>query len=161
MLKVLFVCLGNICRSPTAHGVFLGKLKQRQVADGRSLTELIEVDSAGTAAWHIGKAPDERSQLAASKRGYDISELRARQVADQDFEYYDYILAMDQANLRNLQSRCPRQYQARLALFLDYAEGPELEVPDPYFGGDEGFDQVLDLIEAASEGLISCLSNRL
>lgn len=160
MLKVLFVCLGNICRSPTAHGVFQGKLKQQVSAEGIPLVELVRVDSAGTAAWHIGKTPDSRSQLAARKRSYDLSQLRARQVADEDFETYDYILAMDKANLRDLQARCPRQYQSRLALFLDYAEGSEQEVPDPYYGGEEGFNQVLDLIEAASDGLIAHLQQK-
>lgn len=160
MLKVLFVCLGNICRSPTAHGVFQGKLKQHQMAGERTLAEFIEVDSAGTAAWHIGKAADKRSQLAASKRNYDLSQLRARQVADEDFEIYDFILAMDKANLKELQARCPRHYQSKLALFLDYANSPEQEVPDPYYGGDEGFNEVLDLIEAASDGLIAHLKSK-
>ena len=161
MIKVLFVCLGNICRSPTAHGVFLRKLEQQKTADGRALADLVLVDSAGTSDWHIGKPPDMRSQSAALKRQYDLSTLRARQVADEDFEEFDYILAMDQANLQNLQDRCPRPYRNKLALFLDFAEGPELEVPDPYFGGEEGFNQVLDLIEAASEGLIRQLIKRL
>ena len=161
MIKVLFVCLGNICRSPTAHGVFLRKLEQYQTAEGRCLADLVEVDSAGTSDWHIGKSPDMRSQKAARKRDYDLSTLRARQVADADFEHFDYILAMDQANLQALQDRCPRPYRSKLALFLDFAEGPELEVPDPYFGGEDGFNQVLDLIEAASEGLIRQLINRI
>lgn len=160
MIKVLFVCLGNICRSPTAHGVFLRKLEQHKLDDGRSLAELVYVDSAGTSDWHIGKSPDMRSQKAARQRDYDLSGLRARQVADEDFEDFDYILAMDQANLQNLQERCPRPYQSKLALFLNYADGPELEVPDPYFGGEDGFNHVLDLIEVASEGLIRQLRNR-
>lgn len=161
MIKVLFVCLGNICRSPTAHGVFQRKLENSRTADGRCLADLVQVDSAGTSDWHIGKSPDLRSQKAAGTRDYDLSSLRARQVADADFEAFDFILAMDKANLQALQDRCPRQYRGKLALFLDYLEGPELEVPDPYFGGEDGFNHVLDLVEAASEGLIRQLSKRL
>jgi protein-tyrosine phosphatase len=159
-IKVLFVCLGNICRSPTAHGVFLRKLEQSVTEDGRCLAELVEVDSAGTADWHVGKTPDTRSQMAARKRDYDLSSLRARQVANEDFEDFDFILAMDKANLQTLLERCPRPYRNKLALFLDFAEGPELEVPDPYYGGVEGFNQVLDLVEAASDGLIRRLLSR-
>ncbi len=159
MIRILFVCLGNICRSPTAQGVFEGKLRQHGLVD-KSFAEKIRVDSAGTAAWHTGKAPDKRSQQAASKRGYDLSQLRARQVTELDFQTFDYILAMDKANLAALRSICPPLYISRLSLFLDYAEGPEQEVPDPYYGGEEGFNQVLDLIEAASDGFIKHLSNR-
>lgn len=150
MIKVLFVCLGNICRSPTAHGVF----------ESKSINEAVMIDSAGTAAWHIGKAPDKRSQLAAKQRGYDLSHLSARQVAAEDFSDFDYILAMDKANLKTLQDSCPRKYQHKLALFLDYAEGSEQEVPDPYYGGDSGFNHVLDLIESASDGLLKHLFKR-
>jgi protein-tyrosine phosphatase len=160
MIKVLFVCLGNICRSPTAQGVFEEKLASRfepSLFEGKALNEVFSVDSAGTAAWHTGKKPDKRSQLAAKQRGYDLSQLRARQVSDSDFADYDYILAMDKANLSGLQERCPREYQHKLALFLDYAEGPEQEVPDPYYGGESGFSHVLDLIESASDGLINHL----
>ena len=168
MIKILFVCLGNICRSPTAQGVFEGKLKSSFDASlfkGQSIDEAFKIDSAGTAAWHIGKAPDKRSQLAAKQRGYDLSQLRARQVADTDFSEFDYILAMDKANLKNLQEHCPREYLHKLGLFLDYAEGSELkgaerEVPDPYYGGESGFAHVVDLIESASEGLITHLFKR-
>jgi protein-tyrosine phosphatase len=163
MIQVLFVCLGNICRSPTAQGVFEGKLASRfdtSLFQGKSISEVFYVDSAGTAAWHIGKAPDTRSQLAAKQRGYDLSKLSARQVSDKDFSKFDYILAMDKANLRTLQERCPREYQYKLALFLDYAEGSEQEVPDPYYGGESGFNHVLDLIESASDGLISHIFKR-
>lgn len=163
MIKILFVCLGNICRSPTAHGVFEGKLAERfdsALFEGKSKGDVLSVDSAGTAAWHIGKAPDKRSQLAAKQRGYDLSQLRARQVAETDFLDFDFILAMDKANLKNLQDQCPREYQHKLALFLDYAEGSELEVPDPYYGGESGFSEVLDLIESASDGLINHLFKR-
>ncbi len=160
MIKILFVCLGNICRSPSAQGVFEGRLAacfDSCLFEGKSLHEAFKIDSAGTAAWHIGKSPDKRSQLAAKQRGYDLSHLSARQVSDKDFAYFDYILAMDKANLKALQERCPREYQHKLALFLDYAEGSEQEVPDPYYGGESGFRHVLDLIESASDGLISHL----
>lgn len=163
MTKILFVCLGNICRSPTAQGVFEGKLTARfdsALFEGKSKDDVFHIDSAGTAAWHIGKAPDKRSQLAAKNRGYDLSQLRARQVDETDFSDFDFILAMDKANLKNLQDQCPREYQHKLALFLDYAEGSELEVPDPYYGGDSGFSKVLDLIESASDGLINHLFKR-
>lgn len=161
MIKILFVCLGNICRSPTAQGVFEGKLRARFDKSGylkKRLEDAFFVDSAGTAAWHIGKSPDSRSQFAAKKRGYDLSHLSARQVADTDFAAFDYIFAMDKANLQALQERCPREYQSKLALFLDYSEGSEQEVPDPYYGGEKGFDHVLDLIESASDGFIDHLS---
>ncbi len=148
-IKVLFVCLGNICRSPTADGVF-----RKLVADA-GLQDLIEIDSAGTAAWHIGKSPDPRTQEAAASRGYDLSELRARQAVVEDFYEYDHILAMDLSNLENLQQIQPADATARLGLFLDYA--PQLgikEVPDPYYGGADGFEQVLDLVEAAGKNLL-------
>lgn len=148
-ISVLFVCLGNICRSPTADGVF-----RKLVADA-GLQDLIEIDSAGTAAWHIGKSPDPRTQEAAASRGYDLSELRARQAVVEDFYEYDHILAMDLSNLENLQQIQPADATARLGLFLDYA--PQLgikEVPDPYYGGADGFEQVLDLVEAAGKNLL-------
>ena len=163
MIKILFVCLGNICRSPTAQGVFEGRLAdafEPILFQGKALLDAFFIDSAGTAAWHIGKEPDKRSQLAAKERGYDLSKLRARQVSDKDFVKFDFILAMDKANLISLQERCPREYQHKLALFLDYAEGSEQEVPDPYYGGEKGFNHVLDLIESASDGLISHLIKR-
>ncbi|MEE4251477.1 MAG: low molecular weight protein-tyrosine-phosphatase [Alcanivoracaceae bacterium] len=146
--RILFVCLGNICRSPTAEGVF----RQRAAAAGLSLSL---IDSAGTASWHVGKAPDARTVKAAAGRGYDLSTLRARQVSVADFNAFDFILAMDEQNLAELQSIQPAQSLAELGLFLDYAEGAvEREVPDPYYGGDQGFQTVLDLIENASDGLI-------
>ena len=148
-IKVLFVCLGNICRSPTADGVF-----HKLVADA-GLQDLIEIDSAGTAAWHVGKSPDLRTQDAAASRGYDLSGLRARQAVPEDFYEYDHILAMDLSNLENLQQIRPVDASARLGLFLDYA--PDLgikEVPDPYYGGESGFEQVLDLVEAAGKNLL-------
>lgn len=149
MVKVLFVCLGNICRSPTAHGVFLTLLNDR------GLTHLVEVDSAGTHAHHIGEGPDPRSRKVALTRGVDLSELRARKVRPADYIYYDYILAMDNENYTILCAECPAEHRAKIKLFLDFAiERLESEVPDPYYGGPQGFDHVLDLVEAASTGLL-------
>ncbi len=150
-VRVLFVCLGNICRSPTAHGVFQQWITQR------GFKELIAVDSCGTGDWHIGHAPDKRSAAAALVRGYDLSALRARQVAADDFQRFDYILAMDTANLRDLQRMRPHDFRGELALFLDYAGIDVREVPDPYYGEADGFDHVLDLVEQASEGLLQRL----
>jgi len=150
--RVLFVCLGNICRSPTAHGVF------EALAEQRGLSGVVEVDSCGTGDWHIGSAPDSRAVTAAARRGYNLSRLRARQVRVGDFDVYDYILAMDGINLEDLQDLCPADYGGHLGLFLSFAgELAPDDVPDPYYGGVQGFDQVLDLIEAASEGLLQVL----
>lgn len=148
-VKVLFVCLGNICRSPTAHGVFAKRVTEA------GLQERIVVDSCGTGDWHVGHAPDPRTQAAALERGYKLADLRARRVALADFRHFDYILAMDESNLAHLQAMRPAWFEGHLGLFLDFAGTPENEVPDPYYGGDEGFDHVLDLIEAASEGLLA------
>ncbi len=149
MIKVLFVCMGNICRSPTAHGFFMKIIKDQ------SLDKLIEVDSAGTHAYHIGEQPDPRSQTAAQRRGVDLSSLRARKVTSNDFEYFDYVLAMDYDNYSNLEHICPAGYQQRLRLFLEFGSRfKDKEVPDPYYGGDRGFEHVLDLIEDASHGLL-------
>lgn len=153
--KVLFICMGNICRSPTAHGVFL------KLVEDHRLSDRVEVDSAGTHAYHVGQPPDTRSQAAAWRRGVDLSPLRARQVTVHDIEYFDYVLAMDRANMAVLQNLAPSDYFDKLAMFLDYA--PHLskrEVPDPYYGGDTGFEQVLDLVEAASEGLLNAVKQR-
>ncbi len=150
MTSVLFVCLGNICRSPTAEAVF----RSRAGAAGLNL----EIDSAGTGAWHVGAMPDERAQAAGKLRGYDLTPIRARQVSAGDYERFDLVLAMDHDNLSTLQSRAPKVAQDRIRLFLEFA--PELglnAVPDPYYGGDDGFEEVLDLIEAASDGLIAHL----
>ena len=154
--SILLVCMGNICRSPTAEGVLRHRLREQ------GLTERIITDSAGTHDYHIGKPPDPRAQEAARRRGYDISDLRARQVERADFELFDRILAMDEGNLGILRADCPRQHTGKLELFLDYArERSEREVPDPYFGGSRGFEYVLDLIEEASEGLIASLRRNL
>ncbi len=155
MIKVLFVCLGNICRSPTADGVF----KAFVARDG--LADKIIVDSAGTAAYHVGNPPDRRSTAAAKLRGYDLSPLRARQATANDFTQFDYILAMDRENLSNLKHIKPDHYSGHLGLFLDFATGPETEVPDPYYGGDAGFEHVLDLIESAAEGLLAEIKGKL
>lgn len=156
-VRVLLVCLGNICRSPTAHGVF----QQRLIEQG--LQQQVEVDSAGTAAWHVGRSPDPRSIAAAAKQGYDLSELRARQVQRQDFDHYDYVLAMDSSNLADLQALCPDNYGGELSLFLRYSTGlgnrqgadDSLQVPDPYYGDGDGFLRVITLVEQASDGLLS------
>lgn len=157
MISVLFVCLGNICRSPTAHGVF-----QRQVNEA-GLADRIRVDSAGTGDWHVGKAPDQRSQQAAARRGYDLSGLRARQACATDLQQFDYVLAMDESNLSVLQSWYQgRDDQTQPQLLLQaYGSSHEVEVPDPYYGGEQGFDHVLDLIEQACEQLLRDIQDRL
>ena len=154
-MRVLFVCLGNICRSPTAEGVFRHKLQ------AAGLAQQVEVDSAGTGDWHVGKAPDTRTQLAARRRGYALDGLRARQVAVSDFHHFDLILAMDQNNLADLRSLRPANACADLDLFLRrYALALD-EVPDPYYGGESGFEQVLDLIEQSCDGLLLEIRSRL
>lgn len=150
-VAVLFVCLGNICRSPTAHAVF-----ERRVID-LGLASQIHIDSAGTGDWHLGKQPDPRTLLAGRQRGYDLSHLRARQVKAADFDQFDYILAMDGKNLMNLQQLQPRHFEGTLGLFLPFGQSSIKEVPDPYAGGSEGFEQVLDLVEQATEGLLAHL----
>ncbi|GLX12818.1 phosphotyrosine protein phosphatase [Pseudomonas straminea] len=154
-MRVLFVCLGNICRSPTAEAVMRQRLQQA------GLAERIELDSAGTGDWHVGKAPDSRTQQAASRRGYDLSSLRGRQVSADDFARFDLILAMDSANLRDLQRIRPANARAELDLYLRRFELAEDEVPDPYYGGSEGFEHVLDLLEQASDALLIELKGRL
>ena len=150
--SILFVCLGNICRSPTAEGVFRHLLKTE------SPQLRVDVDSAGTADYHVGRAPDERSRRAALRRGIDLSGLRARRVTPADFSRFDLILAMDRQNLLDLQSMAPPAARAQLGLFLEYAEGvEELDVPDPYYGDGSGFERVLDLTTRAARGLIAAL----
>ena len=151
-IKVLFVCMGNICRSPTAEGVFT------HLIEAVKLSSHFEIDSAGTHAYHIGEQPDHRSQQAAKTRGIDLSQQRARKVIYGDFEDYDYLLAMDNNNYKTLIDACPTEYQQKISYFLDYA--PELEsreVPDPYYGGENGFEKVLTMIEAASQGFLHAL----
>lgn len=150
--SVLFVCLGNICRSPTAEGVFRGRL------ESRGLLDRFHVDSAGTGDWHIGNPPDRRAQLAAASRGIDISMLRARQVQADDASAFDYLIAMDRGNHRDLVRLAGDARAHKVRLFMEFADiDSHDEVPDPYYGGDSGFDQVIDLIEAASDGLIEHL----
>ena len=152
-MNILFVCLGNICRSPTAEGVF----RQRVRAAG--LEDRVHIDSAGTGDWHVGKGPDPRTCRAALQRGYDLSPLRARQVAAEDFQRFDLILAMDHDNLLRLKDIQPDHARAELDLLLRrYGLGL---VPDPYYGGADGFEQVLDLIEAASDALLAEIKGRL
>jgi len=149
MVKVLFVCMGNICRSPTAEGVFVSMLSKY------GLDKKMMADSAGTHAYHIGNPPDSRAQQAALLRGVDISQQRARQVVNDDFEHFDYIVVMDEDNLKNLNALVPNELRSKLSLFMDYASDcPETAVPDPYYGGQRGFECVLDLVEEASKGLI-------
>ncbi len=149
MINVLFVCLGNICRSPTAEGAF------RDLVGREGLADRVRVDSAGTGAYHVGESPDHRAQEAARRRGINLSKLRARKATAQDFRRFDYIVAMDRENHRKLSAICPRGEEHRLYMFMDFA--PDLgrrEIPDPYYGGSQGFDVVLDLIDAAGKGLI-------
>lgn len=153
--QVLFVCLGNICRSPTAHGIFEHKVRAAG-ADSR-----IGIESAGTGAWHVGKAPDPRACEAARARGYRLEHQRARQVDPSDFERFDYVLAMDQSNLDELRRMAPPGFNGHLGLFLDFGDGPGgREVPDPYYGGHDGFERVLDLVENACDGLLDHLLQR-
>jgi protein-tyrosine phosphatase len=152
--RVLFVCLGNICRSPTAEGVL------RQLAS-RTPGLALEIDSAATGDYHTGSPPDTRSQRAARKRGINIADLRARQIRAEDFERFDLILAMDEANLRDLRALEPAGSRAALRLFMDYAkEQGRTDVPDPYLGKERDFETVLDLTEAAARGLIAELKDR-
>lgn len=148
-VKVLFVCMGNICRSPTAEAVF------RRYVEQAELAAHIHIDSAGTHDYHIGAAPDPRTQQAARQRGYDMSKLRGRQVEAADFARFDYVLAMDMANLSILERLCPHDAQSHLGLFLEFAaRHVEREVPDPYYGGADGFERVLDMVEDAAAGLL-------
>jgi protein-tyrosine phosphatase len=149
---ILFVCLGNICRSPTAEGV-LRAIAMREFP-GLSL----EIDSAGTAGYHVGEPPDRRTVAAARRRGYDLAGLRARLVQPEDFERFEFVLAMDRANLAELETRRPEDARANLSLFMAFAPGSGVaEVPDPYYGGIEDFERVLDLCEVAARGLLTHL----
>ncbi|MFT6624279.1 MAG: protein-tyrosine phosphatase [Cycloclasticus sp.] len=156
MIKVLFICMGNICRSPTAHGVF------RQMLLDKKLTDLIEVDSAGTHAYHVGKSPDGRSVQAALSRGIDFRDLTARQLDDFDFEEFDHLLVADSDNFHLTQQACPKEHRHKIRYMLDFASRSGIkEVPDPYYGEGNGFERVLDLIEDACEGLLDELSKDL
>ena len=152
MVKILFVCMGNICRSPTAMGVF------QRLVEQTGLTQHIATESAGTHAYHVGNPIDPRALAAAMRRGIDLSRQRARRVDPKDFKQFDYILAMDEDNLRALRKACPPQHAHKLSLFLEFAPESNIrEVPDPYYGGSTGFEQVLDLVEIGSEGLLRYL----
>ncbi|WP_414451453.1 low molecular weight protein-tyrosine-phosphatase [Burkholderia sp. 22PA0099] len=153
--SICFVCLGNICRSPTAEGVM-----RRQV-NAAGLDHVIEIDSAGTGDWHVGEAPDARARQAAEQRGYDLSALRARQVSAADFARFDLLLAMDEANLAELQRRSPAEHRHKVRLLMAFAgDANEREVADPYFGGAAGFERVLDQCERACAGLLADLRGR-
>ncbi|MCL7945776.1 low molecular weight protein-tyrosine-phosphatase [Marinobacter sp. ATCH36] len=147
-VKVLFVCLGNICRSPSAEGVF------RKVIEQAGFDDRIAIDSCGTGDWHVGKAPDSRAVAAARKRGIDISHLRARQFRGEDLDQFDYVLVMDRQNLADVRDIWRQNGGTEPALFLKFGSSGHDEVPDPYYGGDQGFEHVLDLINEASEGLL-------
>ena len=150
-IKVLFVCMGNICRSPTAHGVF------EHLVNQNNLSEQFEIDSAGTHAYHVGESPDRRSAVMAASKGIDLNYIRARQVEVSDFEKYDYVLAMDGDNYHNLLALAPDQYRAKVHLFLEFAEKNKSvkEVPDPYYVGSKGFENVFALVDDASQGLLN------
>jgi protein-tyrosine phosphatase len=153
--RILFVCMGNICRSPMAEGVFQQMVRQA------GLEEVVQVGSAGTHAFHAGEAPDKRAQATASKRGYDISGLRARRIKDKDFEDYDMILAMDWDNLALLQQMAPKSAHHKLQLLMRFASDHEsATIPDPYYGNQQGFEQVLDYIEDACNGLLEVAKRR-
>lgn len=152
MVNILFVCMGNICRSPTAEGVF------NQLITESGFADKIGIDSAGTHAYHTGEAPDSRAQQSALARGIDISQLRARKATKKDFEQFDYVIAMDYDNLSHLESICPEEHITKLSLFLEYGSQSDVkEVPDPYYGGPLGFERVLDLVEDASKGLLEAI----
>lgn len=154
-VNVLFVCMGNICRSPTAHGVF------RALVEREGLAHRISIDSAGTHAYHVGNPPDRRAQATASGRGIDLSDLIARRVEDADFARFDYLLAMDQDNFLALSESCPEAHVNKIHMFMDFAPHMRTrEVPDPYYGGASGFERVFDLVEAAAEGLLAEIRRR-
>ncbi len=155
MVGILFVCMGNICRSPMAEGVFRSRF------ESTGLQAQVLIDSAGTTGYHAGDPPDPRGIRTAAQYGIDLSMIRSRKVVAEDFELFDYILAMDHDNLRNLKSQCPEKFQPRLGLFLDYADDlPLKELPDPYYGGEDGFVRCFNLVERAAEGLKTALLAR-
>lgn len=147
--SVLFVCMGNICRSPTAHGVFRHRVR------AAGLGHVVQVDSAGTHGFHPGSPPDDRSQMHAQQRGYDLSDLRARQITAHDFGRHDLILVMDWDNLALVEDQCPAEHRAKVRRLTEFCVKSDAPVvPDPYHGGAQGFDHVLDLVEDACEGLL-------
>ena len=150
-INVLFVCMGNICRSPTAEGVF------RHFVQEAGLAERIRIDSAGTHAYHTDEPADRRASAAAERRGYSLANIRARRVQTDDFENFDYIVAMDRLNHVTLVDQANAEHHDKIRLFLEFASGPEDDVPDPYYGGAAGFERVLDLVEEASRGLLETL----
>ena len=154
-ISVLFVCMGNICRSPTAEGVF------RHLVTDSGLDEHVHIDSAGTHAYHVGEPPDRRARAAAERRGISLEDIQARRVQPDDFERFSYIIAMDQDNLAILEEQSEGAHREKLRLFLEFSSGPEKEVPDPYYGGATGFERVLDLVEDASRGLLEELRVRM
>lgn len=155
MVKVLFVCMGNICRSPTAEGVFAALVEREGLGDR------IRIDSAGTHAYHVGEPPDPRARKAASQRGVDLSGQRARRFEARDFEEFDYVVPMDQSNFEHLECLLTGECRAVFRRFMDYApQLPERDVPDPYYGGPKGFERVLDMIEVAAEGLLADIRQR-
>jgi protein-tyrosine phosphatase len=155
MVKVLMVCMGNICRSPMAHGYFEHLVRQAR------LEQQIQVDSAGTHAYHVGNPPDSRAQQTARRRGIDLSGQRARKALREDFLAFDYVLAMDRDNYALLAELCPEGQEHKLRLFLEFApQLAEREVPDPYYGGAEGFERVFDMVEAAAAGLLAEIRSR-
>jgi protein-tyrosine phosphatase len=155
MVKVLMVCMGNICRSPMAHGYFEHLVRQA------GLEQQIQVDSAGTHAYHVGNPPDTRAQQTARRRGIDLSAQRARKALREDFHTFDYVLAMDRDNHALLAELCPEGQEHKLRLFLEFApQLGEREVPDPYYGGAEGFERVFDMVEAAAQGLLAEIRSR-
>ena len=153
-VSVLFVCMGNICRSPTAEGVF------RHVVAEAGLSDRIRVDSAGTHAYHVGEPPDPRAQAAAERRGISLKRIRARRVREADMAEFDYIIAMDRLNLHMLAELAGDAYAERLSLFLEHSGQKDAEVPDPYYGGAAGFERVLDLVDEASRALLATLRSR-
>lgn len=156
MIKVLFICMGNICRSPTAHGVF------RQMVTDKGWQDLVSVDSAGTHSYHVGKSPDARSIQAALTRGVDIRDLTSRQLDDYDFEEFDYLLVADKDNHALTLESCPKEHRHKIKFILDFAHHTSLmEVPDPYYGQGNGFEQVLDLVEDACDGLLLDLEKKI
>ena len=154
-VSVLFVCMGNICRSPTAEGVFRHLVRQAQLEDR------VHTDSAGTHAYHVGNPPDARAQATAERRGIELHDLRARRVVEEDFDVFDYVLAVDQENYQILSTICPPGNERRLRMFMEFAPHLNIpEVPDPYYGGASGFERVFDMVEEAARGLLEDIRSK-